>query len=92
MGIYLDHKQTSGLTWLAMHATPAKDLSKVYPWDLASGEVLLAHVVNSQNWDPVAIMFNKTELKRWQQGRPDARFYVAPISEVRKVSTWSPDI
>ena len=82
MGLYLELKAGNTTTkhgWLEENATETGHA----PWPPKPGTAYLAEVSNP-HFEAVAVIFSKAELRRCQDGRPDAIYWEVEIERLPK--------
>lgn len=69
--------------WLERNKAIALPANRAEAYDHAPESIPVAYVDNG-HFDAIAILFNKTEAKRFVQGRRDADFYLVDCSAVKE--------
>lgn len=81
MGLYLEHRHPaeSGtkLAWLLANGAEVAGITPHSP-NVSEDRVLVAFTLNP--FEAAALMYEQREVKRFVQGRPDARWFRIPLS------------
>lgn len=81
MGLYVSTGDKRA--WLHREKAVAIPANKAIAYDHPADSIPVAYVDNG-SFDAIAILFNKTEAKRFAEGRRDADFYLVPRKSVKE--------